>query len=70
VATGATFEIDRKDVNVLPMPNPDTGEMTLVPCVRREDGLYVDSHYRTLIEDFGDVNQYVDGATLAVKAAP
>jgi hypothetical protein len=70
VATGRTYTVDREQINTFPVENPDTHEMTLLPCVQRDGRLYLDSHYREVLEDLGEVNRYVDEYTLAVKSAP
>ena len=70
VATGRTYTIDRDDINTLPVKNPDTGERSLVPCVKREGRLYADAHYRGLLQAFGEVNQHVDEDTMVVRMGP
>jgi hypothetical protein len=70
VASGKTFSIDRDNVTSLPVQNPETKQATLVPCVRREGKLFVDRHYRSVLEELAEVNQYVDKETLAVKSKP
>ena len=68
VATGEVFAFKRKDLAMLPAENPKTGEQTLVPCYRDQQGhLRVDSHYVPLLEDLGDLNRYVDVRTLEVQ---
>lgn len=70
VATGKTYNINRDDVGSIPLKNPDTGQVTLLPCARREGKLFVDSHYRSALKGLAEVNQYVDTNTLEVKSAP
>ncbi|MBN1513008.1 MAG: hypothetical protein JXB13_13415 [Phycisphaerae bacterium] len=70
VATGKTYNIDRDEVESIPLKNPDNGKATLLPCVRRDGKLIVDPHYRGALKDLAEVNQYVDTNTLEVKSAP
>ena len=71
VATGAKFSIDRADVSCIPETNPDTGAATLVPCSLVENGvLKVNPHYRSVLEELGQENRYVDMDTLTVKTEP
>jgi hypothetical protein len=66
VATGRTFSIDRDQINAIPLKNPETGEATLVPCVKRDGKLYMDAHYRGVLANLKEVNRYVDEKTLEV----
>jgi hypothetical protein len=66
VATGRTFSIDRDKINSVPLKNPETGQATLVPCVKRDGKLYMDAHYRSVLADLKEVNRYVDEKTLEV----
>jgi hypothetical protein len=70
VATGKTYQIDRKNIVSMPVENPSTRQPTLVPCVRRDGKLFVDPHYRDVLTGLAEVNQYVDKSTLEVKSAP
>ncbi len=70
VATGKTYELDRKTISSVPVENPETKKATLIPCVRRDGKLFVDSHYRGVLAGLAEVNQYVDKNTLGVKSAP
>lgn len=70
ISTGKTFTIDRDDVGTLPLKNPETSQPTLLPFVTRDGQRYVDDHYRTLVQNLGEVNRYVDSESLAVKSAP
>lgn len=67
VATGEMFRIDREKVTIIPAQNPKSGEFTLLPCVRREDGVYVDQHYAPSIKRFAETNKHVDAKTLRVQ---
>jgi hypothetical protein len=66
VATGQTFSIDRDKIHSIPLKNPETGEATLVPCVKRDGKLYMDSHYRGVLKNLKEVNRYVDEKTLEI----
>ncbi len=67
VETGATFNIDRDKVYVIPARNPRTGQATLLPCSERNGVLYVGNHYRGALLNLGEKNHYVDTQTLAVR---
>ena len=69
-ATGKTFRMDRDELIMIPMRNPDTGERTLLPCHEEEGGLYVNSRYRGALDQLGENNRYVDPETLAVRTSP
>ena len=70
-ATGETFLRDRGDVPVIPMKNPETGERTVLPCHKNDDGeLYVNSRYRAALVKLGEKNRYVDTETLRVQSSP
>lgn len=71
VKSGKFYSIARDGrTHVLPRVNPDTGEATLVP-VYEEDGQWlVSKRQRGLIQDLGELNQYVDAKSLAVKSSP
>ena len=72
VATGETFWLKRAP-RIPPVENPNTGQKTLLPCYKKQDGkLYVDSRYRGLIKQFekDEVSQYVDPRTLLVRESP
>jgi hypothetical protein len=70
VATGEIFELKVANVGIIPAKNPKTGQMTLVPCARGEDGkMRVSAHYRLLLrDDLKDLNKFVDAASLEVTA--
>lgn len=73
VSTGKTYTIARSSFRMLPVENPDTGQATLVPCIRRGPDLYVDAHYREIVEalEQEELNHYVDlQDELRVKQAP
>jgi hypothetical protein len=69
VASGKIYTLKVDDVAIIPAPNPDTGERTLLPCSRGKDGVYrVSARYRdALTGSLSDVNKYVDVQTLEVK---
>jgi len=67
VATGRIYWVDRQEIDSLPVRNPETGELSLLPCIEGEDGLSIDPHYRGLVEELGEMNRYVNVATLAVS---
>lgn len=69
-ASGRTFDLDRNTIAMIPAKNPKTGERTLLPCYREEDGvLRVSPRYREQLLELGETNQYVDVESLAVQAA-
>jgi hypothetical protein len=73
IATGETFWLARGTCKILPATNPKSGEKTLVPCHKREDGrLQVSSRCRGLIRrlERDAVNKLVDPETLLVGAIP
>lgn len=67
VETGKTYWIDRYKLVQVPAPNPETGELTLLPCTERDGQLYLDPHYAPSLERFGERNKYVDPETLAIR---
>jgi len=70
VATGKTFWFERGKSKILPLVNPKSGEKTLVPCHKSDDGkLYVSSRCRSLVWRLKEdgINQYVDPETLLVR---
>ena len=72
VATGETFWLDRKP-RTIPVENPDTGQMTLVPCHENEDGtLSVSNRVRSVVEQLekDGINKYINPQSLTVRAAP
>lgn len=72
VATGEMFDLHIEEALMIPAKNKKTGQRTLVPCVRDDDGtLRVGDHYRNLFEGrLKEVNRYVDPDTLEVRTAP
>jgi hypothetical protein len=69
VATGRTYNLDRDEVKWIPHENPDTGEETLLPGLKKEDGMYLDPYYRAALKRLGDANKCVDPETLKVRTA-
>lgn len=69
VSTGEVFNISRDKVpNILPAKNPKTGQMTLLPVSKHDDGkLYVGTRRREELKQLGEVNHYVDPKTLEVR---
>ena len=69
VETGKIFELSLDDVAMIPAPNPDTGQRTLLPCSMGDDGKYhVGEQFRgSLTGSLADVNQFVDVQSLEVK---
>ncbi|MCB9849106.1 MAG: hypothetical protein H6817_00205 [Phycisphaerales bacterium] len=72
VATGEVFTLDVDEVGMVPARNPKTGERTLVPCVRDDDGtLHVAERYAgALTGELAEVNRVVDVDTLRVRSGP
>jgi len=72
VATGELFELDPDDVTGFPAVNPKTGQATLLPYEKREDGLYVNAHFREAFEldSIKEANHYVDVESLRVTRTP
>lgn len=70
VQSGKTYYFDRKDVNEIPMRNPDTGERTLMPTYESEGITYVSARYADRLKDLAEANRYVDPATRKVKDVP
>ncbi|MEP0845838.1 MAG: hypothetical protein HRF50_03335 [Phycisphaerae bacterium] len=69
--TGKMLELDRKALGTLPATNPETGEPTLVPCYRTEDGkVFVSSRKRSVVQQLGEKNQVIDLETLEVRVQP
>lgn len=74
VSTGKIFTFDREKMpHVFPAANPESGEMTLVPCyVDEEDGkTHVSGRMRGIIIELtkNKLNQHVDPDTLIVTTA-
>jgi hypothetical protein len=69
VATGETFSLNLDQIAMIPAENPNTGERTLLPCSRSEDGvLRVGARYQpSLVNDLKEVNKYVDPMSLEVR---
>ena len=72
VATGEIVVLTPDEAGMIPARNRRTGERTLVPCVRNEDGTYrIAESYQRLIEGrLKDVNRFVDPATMQVRPGP
>lgn len=72
VTTGKVYSLPRGETRIPPVENPETGERTLVPCYRTDDGqLFVAGRMYSLIRnELKGVNQVVDPETLEVRAAP
>lgn len=70
VASGKMYSLSRSQVQTLPVKNPDTGELTLVPCYEEEGVVRVDDSYRKVVIDLGEVNRHVDSETLEIKPKP
>jgi hypothetical protein len=68
--TGQRFSIDRTKVDQIPLKNPKTGEMTLLPCYEENGVTLISPRYRGALEDLGDKNRSVDVQTLAVRSTP
>ena len=49
--TGQKFSIDRTKIDQVPLKNPKTGEMTLVPCYVENGVTYVSPRYRGALDD-------------------
>jgi|GEM_PF-2784800 len=72
VSTGKIYWLKRK-ARTFPVENPDTGQLTLIPCYESEDGVLKVAHRRGYVLDQLDkegLNQYVDTETLVVRVAP
>lgn len=72
VSTGEMFWFDRGPTR-LPRENPKTGQKTLMPCFKQEDGtIAVGSRHRETMEqlDKDGINKYVDPKTLVVRVEP
>ncbi len=68
VVTGDVFWIDPMKTTTCPMPNPKTGERTLLPYERKEDGkLYIRERYTRLVNYLKEVNKYVDPETFECR---
>ena len=75
VATGEFYDLARDDVpSILPAKNPDTGEATLLPVVKDEDGtLHLNERYAYGLIDgpqLAEVNRYVDPQTFEILELP
>jgi len=68
VATGEVVELTVDEAGMIPAKNRKTGERTMVPCVRSDDGGYrAAASYKQLLEGrLKDVNRFVDPVTLEV----
>lgn len=68
VSTGKVFELPRGTTRIMPFRNPETGQDTLFPCAKREDGkFYVSGRYREGIGRMGELNRRIDPKTLELK---
>lgn len=68
VTSGKVFYLPRGETRIMPFKNPETGQETLFPCVKQDDGkFYVSSRYREGIGRMGDANKAIDPKTLEVK---
>jgi len=71
VATGKVYQIGRsKKALIVPLENPDTHELTLLPCAKDAGGYYISGRYRGMLKEFGDKNRYVDTETLRLRSGP
>ena len=72
IATGEMFTLDMDKVAIIPAPNPKTGERTLLPCSKGDDGVMrVGEQFRaSLAGKLKDVAKYVDPYNLEVLSRP
>ena len=72
IATGEMFTLDMDDVAIIPAANPKTGERTLLPCSRGDDGVMrVGEQFRaSLAGKLKDAAKYVDPYNLEVLSSP
>lgn len=70
VQNGQTFSIERTKIDQIPLKNPKTGELTLVPCYHENGATFVSHRYRGEVEELGNKNKCVDTETLAVRSTP
>jgi hypothetical protein len=72
VATGEIFNLDLDKVAIIPAPNPNTGERTLLPCSKGDDGVMrVSERYRQALSgELKDKDKYVDPYNLEVLSSP
>ncbi len=68
-SNGTIGWVDPMKTTTFPMPNPDTGQRTLLPYEMKDGPLYIHERYRGYVQILSEVNKHVDPETFECKRA-